>query len=191
MMDTWPIGCLANGLVALSFLAIAVTLARALTTTKQWRHNPLAVGTAMLYFTCGIGHGIHAALLVDPLLGLPPEVGLAARGEYAGWHLWVWDLFTAAAGLWYWSMYRKFPDLVTGAAVYEDLRERQRRALEVHDDIVQGLVKAQLAMELNQEISGAQAVEETLSSAKHIISDLLGSKTIMPGSLRRTQSAGQ
>lgn len=187
MMDTWPIGLFANGIVAISFLAIAITLARALTKTKQWSGNPLAVGTCMLYLTCGIGHGIHAGLLVDPLLGLQPDVGLAARGEYEGWYLSVWDFLTASAGLWYWSMWRKFPDLVSGAAVYEDLRERQRRALEVHDGIVQGLVKAKLALDMDQSETGATAVDETLQSAKHIISDLLGSKTITAGDLRRTQ----
>jgi hypothetical protein len=45
-----------------------------------------------------------SALLVDPLLGLQPDVGLAARGEYEGWYLSLWDFLTASAGLWYWSM---------------------------------------------------------------------------------------
>jgi hypothetical protein len=80
MMDTWPIGFFGNGIVALSFLAISITLARALTKTKQWNGNPLAVGICMLYLTCGIGHGIGVA-------GGPAARPPARRGPGGPWRV--------------------------------------------------------------------------------------------------------
>ena len=45
-METWPLGLAANGVIATAFVAVAIHLARNLTKTRQWRNNPLAVGTA-------------------------------------------------------------------------------------------------------------------------------------------------
>jgi hypothetical protein len=183
-MDIWSLGLLANLATATAYLAISITLAYNLLATKQTRNNPLAVGTCLLYFTCGVGHGLHMQLLLDPVIGRQSETSMAAQSLYGQWPLAVWDVLTAAAGLWYWSLWRKFPDLVSGAAVYEDLRERQRRALQVNDDIVQGLVKAKLSLELNQ-AGGEEALSETLNASKHIISDLLGGERHLAGRLHR------
>jgi hypothetical protein len=105
--------------------------------------------------------------------------------EYMDWGMVLIDLVTAATGLWYWTMRRKFPGLVTGAAVYEDLRIRQRRALDIHDSVVQGLARAKLALDVQSDAEGGKAVEETLAASRQIITELLGNETIKPGDLRR------
>ena len=47
---------------------------------------------------------------------------------------------------------------------------RQRDALELHDDVVQGLVTAQLAHDLGRDSESRQALVETLERAKEIVS---------------------
>ncbi len=187
--DTWALGLVASVIISVTFLAVAVLLAVNLTRSRQWRANPLGVGTFFLYLTCGGGHAVRTIQILDPSLGLATAAGAAARVEHGDWHVWAWDAVTAAAGVWYWTMRKKFPDLVTGAAVYEDLRERNRRALEIHDNVVQGLVRAKLALDLGVKKEGDAAVAETLESSKRIITDLLGDEVVVGGKLRRTEAS--
>jgi len=182
---TWWIGLTASAIISVAFLGVAVMLAISMTRTKQWSNNPLGVGTMMLYITCGGGHLVHTIQLSEGSLGLLTAVGTAARIEYGEWHMWGADVVTAMAGVWYWTMRRYFPGLVTGAAVFEDLRTRQRKALEIHDTVVQGLARAKLALELGEHEQGEEAVAETLQASKRIITDLLGTEGVRPGDLRR------
>ena len=73
-----------------------------------------------------------------------------------------------------------------------DLRRQQ--AMEINDNIVQGLTVAKLALEMNQSKASHRAIDETLLKARGIISDLLGDdaaedKKIGPGELVRAQPA--
>lgn len=183
--SAWVVGLGFSATISVTFLAIALMLFLGLTRTKQWRNNPLAVATFMLYLTCGGGHAVHTLQLAEPTWGATTAAAAAARVEFGDWHMWLADGVTAAAGVWYWTMRKKFPELVTGAAVYEDLRVRQSEALEIHDNVVQGLAKAKMALELDQNAEGERAVADALESSKRIISDLLGRDEIRPGDLRR------
>jgi signal transduction histidine kinase len=82
---------------------------------------------------------------------------------------------------------------MSGAKLFEDLRERQRQALEINDNIVQGLATAKLSLELDQHALTREALETTLASARGLITELLGDvaerQTFEPGDLRRTQAA--
>ena len=66
-------------------------------------------------------------------------------------------------------------------------RERERHALDVHDNIVQGLAEAQLAFEVGRPEQAREAVERTLAQARRIVTDLMGQP--VPGDLRRSTSA--
>lgn len=171
-MEGWAVGFIWNTVTAVTFLGIAVMLAISISRSRQWRANPLAAATFAIFLTCGGGHAVHAVQLIMPALGLPYGAALAARYEYEEWHL-MWDGVTAASGVWYWAMRRQFPMLVSGAAVFEDLRARQLRALELNDDVVQGVVRAKLAIELDEREEGARVVDGTLASAKRIVSELM------------------
>lgn len=185
-MEGWVIGLVANAVIAVAFLAVAVVLAINAIATKQVRNNPLGLATVVLYISCGGGHLVHTLQLLDVPLGIMSAAGIGIRAEYNGeWHPWVIDILTAIAGVSYWMMRRRFPALVSGAAVFEDLRGRQRRALEIHDNVVQGLVRAKMALELDQNREGEQAVDDTLAKARGIITELLGKDEIVPGGLRR------
>ena len=74
----------------------------------------------------------------------------------------------------------------------EALALRQRHALEVNDDIIQGLAIADLALNLEDYDKARQAIADTLTAARRFVTDLLGDTgdaadavTISPGDLRR------
>ena len=186
-MEAWWIGLAANAVIAVAFLGVAVMLLVNAVRSHHVRHNPLGVATVILYITCGGGHVVHTLQLLDVPLGRATAAGIAIQAEYANNpHMWVIDIVTAIAGVTYWLMRRRFPALVSGAAVFEDLRERQRRALEINDNVVQGLVRAKLALDMKHTDEGDAAVAETLGKARHIITDLLGKEELEVGALRRS-----
>ncbi|MHB8584793.1 MAG: hypothetical protein ACYDDF_03010 [Thermoplasmatota archaeon] len=191
-MDFWWIGLAANAIVAVAFLAVAAVLAVNAIKTKHVKNNPLGIATVALYITCGGGHVVHTLQLLDVPLGHITAAGLAIEAEYnTDWHMWMIDVLTAMAGVAYWMMRKRFPALVSGAAVFEDLRDRQRHALEIHDSVVQGLVRAKMALDMDQTAESDAALEETLGKARGIITDLLGRDEIKPGALRREKPGGE
>ena len=66
---------------------------------------------------------------------------------------------------------------------------RQRHALEVNDDIIQGLAVADLALNLEDYDKARDAIASTLMAARRFVTDLLGEAgdavPISPGDLRR------
>jgi PAS domain S-box-containing protein len=72
-----------------------------------------------------------------------------------------------------------------------ELDMRQRHALEVNDDIIQGLAVADLALNLEDYERAREAIATTLASARRFVTDLLGEGgeaiPIAPGDLRRGQ----
>ena len=74
---------------------------------------------------------------------------------------------------------------------------RQRHALEVNDDIIQGLAIADLALNLEDYDKARQAIGDTLTAARRFVTDLLGDSadatdavSISPGDLRRRTRGG-
>ena len=65
----------------------------------------------------------------------------------------------------------------------EQQRFRRKQALELNDQVVQGLVAAKLAFETGQEKTGLQSVTATLERAKAVVTRLLDEGHIEPGDL--------
>jgi signal transduction histidine kinase len=66
------------------------------------------------------------------------------------------------------------------------LAERERHALELHDNIVQGLVAIHWALEAADHDRARAATSATLAHAQQMIGGLLGDDSaFVPGSLRR------
>jgi hypothetical protein len=169
-MDGWAIGVAANGVIAVAYLAVALLLGVNISRTRQWLRNPLAAGTCFLYVTCGGAHGIVGLELAG--LAASASATEGARLLYGSWTLWGWDLVTAAVGVYYWTMRNRFPGLVTGTAVFEDLRQRQKRAVEINDNVVQGLVRAKLSLDLRRDEEGRAALHETVEASQRIVAEL-------------------
>jgi hypothetical protein len=105
----------------------------------------------------------------------------------------AWDVLTAAAAVYYWTIRRSFSTLFHHAALFEDLEAERRRAFEINDNIVQGLAVAQMALALDERQKSQQAIETALRSARAIVSDLLGQSgtgvRLGPGDLVRGHAA--
>lgn len=185
----WYLGLAASAVITLSFGAIAVRLALDLSRSAQWTGNPLGVATTFIFVTCAASHGVRTVQLLGPAVLGPPLPSLAAQVEYGWFHMIALDAVTAFAGVWYWTMRRRYPSLARGAAMFEDLRSRNREALAINDDIVQGLSEAKLALEAGEDEVGEAALEDTLDDAKGLITDLLDTERsgVRPGQLRREE----
>ena len=83
--------------------------------------------------------------------------------------------------------------LVHRRSEVESLRQRKRQALDIHDNVVQGLVMAKLSFELGETDAGLAALDRTLAAARGFVTDLLGDPDIVDlrnGALRRSVPAG-
>jgi hypothetical protein len=182
----------ANALAAAAYAVIAYLIISALVASAQLRTNRLGVATALIFATGAGYHALEAFWLLAPSLGIDKAHGLALRraGE---WHMAVWGLLAAAAGIYYLVLRGSQPDAPRGAQMFDDLKVRERQALEINDNIVQGLAVAKYAMSIGAEDHGKQAIEDTLVRARNIITDLLGEPgsaiELGPGDLRRVEPA--
>lgn len=187
-MEWWVLGAVAGAIVSVAYFAISYVIFRGIARTRQSRSNPLAVATGAIFFSCGGGHAIHVSHMLLPIFGLDLATGLAAREAFSEWHVWGWELSTAAVAAWYWSLRHRFPALIRGTQLFEDVRERQRNALHIHDSIVQGLAKAKTALDLDRPEQTREELERTLENARAVVSGLLGDiesqRGIQPGDLR-------
>lgn len=170
----WQIGLWANAIVALAYLAIAYAIIRPLIETGQLRSNALGAATAAIFFTCAVHHGGHTVHMLLPSAGVEQSKGLALRASY-DWEAATWDIITAAVGVYYWTLRRTYGSLMRGAQLFEDMRQREAQALELNDNVLQGLVVAKMALDLDQREKAVSALETAIAAASHMITDLLGS----------------
>jgi signal transduction histidine kinase len=188
----WRVGAFANFVTMLAYFAICAAILVPLVRENQLRANRLGTATALIFFTCAVHHGGHTVHMMLPAFGISSDSGLAMRQAFDVQAV-LWDIFTAGVGVYYWTLRRTYGALMSGAKLFEDLRERQRQALEINDGIVQGLATAKLALELDQATVTRDALESTLASARRLITDLLGEvsdqPTFAPGDLRRSRAA--
>lgn len=72
-----------------------------------------------------------------------------------------------------------------------DMRARQRQAIEINDNIVQGLTVARWSFDLGEIEAAQRAVERTVETARVLVDRMLSiSGDVEPGALRREQPAG-
>ena len=189
----WQIDMAANLVVALAYMAIAGAILVPLVREGQLRSNRLGAATAAIFLTSAVHHGSHAAQMLLPAFGMATGGGLPLRAAFGGWHTVIGDLVSAWVGIYYWTMRRTYGSLMRGATLFEDMKERQRQALEINDNIVQGLFVAQTALALDEREMSEEAMRTTLDSARQIISDLLGDTgadlDLKPGQLVREKPA--
>jgi succinate dehydrogenase/fumarate reductase cytochrome b subunit len=178
----WGLGLAGNAVVAVAYLAIATVIAGALMRSGQLRSNPLGAATAAIFVTCAVHHGSHSVHMALPWFGIGTERGLAMRASYDV-TMATWDVVTAAVGVYYWSLRRSYAPMMRGAKLFDDVRQREQQALELNDNVLQGLVVARLALDLGQHDKAREALERSIVSAGAIISDLLEAD-------RRPTSAG-
>jgi two-component system cell cycle sensor histidine kinase/response regulator CckA len=142
-MEWWQLTALANAVVLGAYLAISFAIGRGLWQSGQWRNNPLGLATAAIFFSCAVHHGAHTAHLMLPYLDPSMHSGLAMRHAFGSPSIATWDVVTAGVAVWYWTLRGRFPALVRGAAVFEDLRLRQaaEATLRASEERYRGIVE--------------------------------------------------
>ncbi len=189
----WQIGATANVVVALAYFAISATILRGLARSNQLGSNRLATATGVIFFTCAVGHGLHGVHLIGPgLFGLTAAEAAGVRAS-AGWHMAPWDVLTALVGCWYLSLRAQYSRLLTGPVMFTDLKADRRKAMELNDDVVQGLALAKYALAAGDQAKATEAVDRSLVAARAIITTMLGdtrsSTRLGPGDLVRDEAA--
>lgn len=192
-MQVWQLGAAANTIITVAYLGIVYAILRPLIASEQVRENPLGLATAGIFLTCAAHHGSHVAHMLLPYLGIEEHSGLALRQAWE-WHTLFVDLFGAGVAVYYWSLRTSYGPLMKGAKLFEDMRERERQALEINDSIVQGLTVAHMALAVDDKERSEEVLVVTLASARQFISDLLGNvdaqeAKLRPGDLRRAEPA--
>jgi hypothetical protein len=169
----WGTGLIGNAVIAIAYLSIATVIAIPLVRSGQIRSNPLAAATAAIFLTCAVHHGNHTVHMAMPWFGAEIDRGLAMRASYDP-AMALWDVLSAAVAVYYWSLRRSYAPLMRGAKLFEDLRQREQQALEFNDNVLQGLVVAKMALDLDQPAKAQEALDGAIASASRIITDLLG-----------------
>ena len=172
---TWQVSAASNAVISVAYFLITLAIAVPLARSHQLRSNPLGAATAAIFFTCAVHHGSHAVHMVLPSLGVADPRGEAFRAAW-DWPLASWDVIGAAVAVYYWSLRRNYSSLMQGAKLFDDLRQREQQALELNDSVLQGLVVAKMALDLDQPDRAQAALTTAIDSASRMITDLLGSE---------------
>ena len=173
-MEPWVIGMICNGIIAVAYVFISLAITVPLARSGQLRSNPLGAATASIFFSCAVHHGIHSVHMALPSLGIDDPQGYAMR-EAWDWPLSLWDVVGAVVGVYYWTLRRNYSSLMEGAQLFQDLRQREQQALELNDTVLQGLVVAKMALDLDDRQRAQESLTVSIDSASRIITDLLGS----------------
>ena len=106
---------LGNAVIMVAYAAVAAAIAVPLVRAGQVRSNRLATATALIFFSCAVGHGFHAVLSYRALTGATGHPATAGS-----WPAAAWDLCTAGVGIYYWTLRRGYGLLVDRGAMYID-----------------------------------------------------------------------
>lgn len=163
-MVTWQLAAGSNLAIAACYFAISWLVSSGLVRTRQLTRNPLALGTAAIFLTCGVHHGMHGVHMVLPSLGIDDPNGLSMR---QGWHvpMTLWDLASAGVAAFYLGLRRSYGTLLRSPAMFEDAVEVEvdRRAMNVLDELAEAVVVFGPRGEVRQTNDAAREVLELLS----------------------------
>lgn len=159
----WEFALITNLLVAVAYAGVTHHIGIHLTRTRQWTHNVLAATVAIFFASCSVNHLAHSVRLL-----LQPEW----RSIWT-WHMLAVDSLTAVFGLWYFYERFRSPKMSRGAALFEDSAVRRRDAMEIQDNVTQGLITARYALDRGDARAADAAVEAAIESARRVITELL------------------
>ncbi len=174
-MGSWQVGLAGNAVIMVAYLGICLAILVPLARSHQLRTNPLGAATAAIFFTCAVHHGSHACTCCCPRSASTTRRGSRCAPPGAGrWR--SWDVVGAVVAVYYWTLRRNYGSLMQGAQLFQDLRQREQQALELNDTVLQGLVVAKMALDLDQPGKANEALTASIGSASRIITELLGSQ---------------
>lgn len=191
-MELWQLSTAANLVIGAAYLCIAYIIFSGLFETKQLTSNKLGLATGLIFITCGVHHGSHSIHMLLPSFGVDDSQAMALRESWH-WPSIAWDMIGAGVALFYLSLRGSYHSVLRGAALFEDMKARERQAVEINDNIVQGLSVAKYALDQGKDEQSREAIEDSLKKARELITELLGEKgtevELGPGDLRRERPA--
>jgi PAS domain S-box-containing protein len=111
---------LANLVIMSAYAAIAVAIVVPVFRAGQLRTNKLATATVLIFFSCSVGHGLHAFMILraatDPAGTAHAGMGSGSASVLSA----AWDTGTAAVGVYYWTLRRAYGLLLGRGALYVD-----------------------------------------------------------------------
>ncbi|WP_354699128.1 EAL domain-containing protein [Paraconexibacter sp. AEG42_29] len=125
-IEVWPVAAAANTVIAGCYFAIVWVITGGLVRTRQVRTNALGVATALIFLTCGVHHGAHAAHLLMPLVAADAH-GEAMRQAFS-WQMAIWDIVGAGVGITYLSLRSSFGRLLQTPAMFRDMSQARVEA---------------------------------------------------------------
>jgi two-component system cell cycle sensor histidine kinase/response regulator CckA len=96
------IDLLGNTVAMVAYAAIAGAVVAPVVRARQLRADRLATATALIFFSCAVGHGFHAVMAYQWLGG-----GQGPETAAGSWPAALWDLLTAGVGVYYWTVRRR------------------------------------------------------------------------------------
>ena len=144
----WQLAMVANGIVSIAYLAISALILVPTARSGQLRSNRLALATGLIFFSCSVGHGLHA---VQPLLSLEGS-DPSHLMQMNTWWLAVWHTFTAVVAVYYLTLRRLYGRLLSSGPLFYDLT--QQRRLEELEELAT-VNAARLDAEAQREADGA------------------------------------
>nr|WP_296073334.1 ATP-binding protein [uncultured Actinoplanes sp.] len=110
----------ANVVIMVAYAAITVAIVVPVGRAGQLRTNKLATATAMIFFSCSVGHGLHALMALRAAWHAAGSghlhTSMAGTSVFSG----GWDVLTAAVGVYYWTLRRTYGVLLGRGAIYLD-----------------------------------------------------------------------
>ncbi len=192
MSGAWWLTVGAHSVLVVGYAWIAAILFIGNTNAKQWRANPLATATFLIFASCGLGHGLHVYHAFEEMLGLHSSSTVAARLAMSDPLLVIWSVVTAAVALWYLALRGRLHLVSAGAPLCADLADRAERAAAMRGPIDAAIDRAQAALEQGDGEAALVALDEALCASRDTIGDLMGhdrGMKIRAGDLRRRTSA--
>jgi PAS domain S-box-containing protein len=143
-----------NIVIALAYAAITVAITVPVLRAGQLRSNRLAVATALIFFSCSVGHALHAVMYWRASVDHATIPGMHLL---SGWSLWPTAVLTAAVGIFYWTLRRGYGILLSGTgALFVDPHEQQRRHdIEMRERVAEGRAQAEAERDAQQAMLSA------------------------------------
>jgi hypothetical protein len=167
------LGAACNAVIAIAYFMISSAIVRPLVASRQLRTNALGAATAAIFLTCAVHHGAHVVHMLMPYAGVDLEKGMAMRTAW-GPELAIWDFVGAVVASYYWTLRGGFGGGSESPQLFKDQREREQRALELNDAVLQGMVVARMALDLGERKRGMAALDSSIAAASHMITELIG-----------------
>jgi hypothetical protein len=167
------LGAVCNAVIAAAYFMIVSAIARPLVRSRQLRSNAMGAATAAIFLTCAVHHGAHVVHMLMPYAGVDIVQGNGMRAAW-GPELALWDLLGAAVAAYYWTLRGGFGPSDQSPQLFKDQHEREQRALELNDAVLQGMVVARMAFDLGERRRGLSALDGSIDAASRMITELIG-----------------